>query len=110
MRYFVLIFVFFNFQFSYSQLEGPEPPPGTNCSGPQPPPPSGGPCEMCNYLMEWDSFTCEYVEGSLYEECVEANCPPLVPVSSNRSLLFVAAILLGNYFINSKHKKRPLEN
>lgn len=106
----LVLFLLFNFQIANTQISGPEPPPGTLCPGPQPPPPSGGPCEMCNYLMEWNIYTCEYVEGIAYEECVEANCPPLVPLSLPILILFPFSLLLGGYYLSKNHKKRPLEN
>lgn len=106
----IVLILLLNFQFGFAQIEGPEPPPGTLCEGPQPPPPSGGPCDICNSLLEWNIYTCEYVEGLAYEECVEANCAVLAPMSYNVTLLFLAGIFLGLYFVIMKHKKRPLEN
>ncbi|WP_396177737.1 hypothetical protein [Flavobacterium sp.] len=103
MRFTLLVItILLIFQFSYAQFDGPEPPPAIPCPGPQPPPPTGGPCEICNYLMEWNPYTCEYIEGQLYDECVETNCPPLVPVSSNISLLFVMAVSLGIFYSKKK--------
>ncbi len=94
----LLIILLFNLQLGLSQ-----------CPGPQPPPPGGGPCEQCNYLLVWDSATCEYVEGSAYQDCVNENCSTGLPTSSNNLLPFLATTLLALYLIRKNHKKRPLE-
>ena len=96
----VLLFFLLNLQTGNAQITGPEPPPATPCPGPQPPPPGGGPCEICNYLMEWNPYTCEYVEGAAYEECVDANCPPLVPLTLPILILLPVSISLGGYYLS----------
>ena len=69
----------------------------------QPTLPTG--CDFC------EEFKADGATQEQYEECrTQNNCPPTVPINSNKLILFALALSFGSYSIYKTNKKRRFEN